>query len=255
MPSTRRRRNPVFATWRGIPAPTVASGRLSRHTAATILTEPGTMANEPITTELYLMTPIITEAVPFLPLFEAVLAAARPASVMIRIAARDEQDAKRIARPLVMAAQKHEAAALLEGFASIIAKVGADGIHLTDGRKGLAEAIADFRPDRIVGAGMLRTKHDAMTVAESGVDYVMFGEPSADGRTPPLPVVEERARWWAEVFETPCVACAPDLQAVPLLADTGCEFVAVAGAIWDHDAGAAVAARIARDFLAQRRAA
>ena len=65
----------------------------------------------------------------------------------------------------------------------------------------------------------------------------MFGEPARDGRTPPLEAIVERTGWWAELFEIPCVAYAPDLGAVPLLADCGADFVAVGHAVWNHDQG------------------
>ena len=48
-----------------------------------------------------------------------------------------------------------------------------------------------------------------MTLGEAGADYLMFGEPRPDGSLPALDEVVERAAWWAEIFETPCVAFAP----------------------------------------------
>ena len=47
-----------------------------------------------------------------------------------------------------------------------------------------------------------------MLAAESGADYVMFGEPDADGARPPFEAIVERVEWWAEVFQIPCVAYA-----------------------------------------------
>jgi thiamine-phosphate pyrophosphorylase len=44
---------------------------------------------------------------------------------------------------------------------------------------------------------------------------------------PALAAVIERAAWWAEIFETPCVAYAPDAESVPALVETGAEFVAL----------------------------
>ena len=38
-------------------------------------------------------------------------------------------------------------------------------------------AIESLKPERIVGAGFLRTRDEAMTAGEMGADYVMFGEP------------------------------------------------------------------------------
>ena len=71
-----------------------------------------------------------------------------------------------------------------------------------------------------------------MTAGEAGADYVMFGEPRRDGWTPPLAETAERAAWWAEIFETPCVAFAARLDDVAPLAAAGADFVALGDAIW-----------------------
>src|SRR5829696_3232674 len=90
-----------------------------------------------------------------------------------------------------------------------------------------------------------RVKALAPAAQEAGADYLLFGEPRPDGSLPPLDAVVERAAWWAEIFETPCVAFAPSLDAVPRLAATGAEFVAIADAVWDHPDGPAAAIRAA----------
>jgi thiamine-phosphate pyrophosphorylase len=48
-----------------------------------------------------------------------------------------------------------------------------------------------------------------------------------------LPAIEERVAWWAEVFETPCVAYAASLAEVGTLASAGADFVALGEWIWD----------------------
>ena len=96
---------------------------------------------------------------------------------------------------------------MLDGHAELVARAGADGAHLT-GITEFTEAIGQLKPDRIAGAGGLATRHDAMLVAEQGADYVMFGEPDAEGQRPALATIEERVAWWAEVFEIPCVGYA-----------------------------------------------
>ncbi len=53
-----------------------------------------------------------------------------------------------------------------------------------------------------------------MEAGERDIDYVMFGEPRADGFVPPLAQTIERAEWWAAIFNVPCVAYAPDLDSV-----------------------------------------
>ena len=60
----------------------------------------------------------------------------------------------------------------------------------------------------------------------------MFGEPGRDGVAPPLEATLERVGWWAEIFETPCVAYAARLEDVAALAAAGADFVALGDAVW-----------------------
>ncbi len=73
-----------------------------------------------------------------------------------------------------------------------------------------------LKPDRIAGAGGLRSRHDAMLAAKTGADYVMFGEarsPRAWARRRSAPV-EERREWWAELLEMPCIGYAASADEV-----------------------------------------
>jgi thiamine-phosphate pyrophosphorylase len=49
----------------------------------------------------------------------------------------------------------------------------------------------------------------------------------------------ERVVWWAEIFETPCVAYADSIPAAGTLAEAGADFVALGEAIWDSSSPAA----------------
>ena len=78
----------------------------------------------------------------------------------------------------------------------------------------------------------------------------MFGEPRRDGFTPPLAETIERTAWWAEIFQTPCVAFAGALDAVAPLRAAGADFVALGAAIWRAPSAAAAVAQ-AQALLAQ----
>ena len=161
---------------------------------------------------------------------------------LARIAPAAEGEAKRIVQRIVELAAPRDVATLVENDARLAARVGADGAHITGVGTELAEALASLHPERIVGAGGLRSRDDAMAAGEAGADYVMFGEPRRDGYTPPLAETLERTAWWAEIFQTPCVAFAGALDAVAPLTAAGADFVALGDAVWLAPSAAAAMA-------------
>ena len=194
---------------------------------------------------LYLVTPPLSGAdlEAFAPRFAEALSAGDVASALVRIAPGSEGEAKRIAQRLVELAAPREVATLVQDDARLAARVGADGAHVTSGGQQLADALSSLHPERIVGAGGLRTRDDAMNAGEVGVDYVMFGEPRRDGYTPPLAETLERVAWWAEIFETACVGYAETLDAVRALREAGADFVALGDVVWGAPSAADAVAR------------
>ena len=137
--------------------------------------------------------------------------------------------------PLLGPARSTDCALLIENDVRAATRLGADGVHVSGAGEDLIGAIKRLKPDRIVGAGSLPTRDEAMTAGEMGADYVMFGE-SRDGAQSiglaSLVSLTDRVAWWAEVFETPCVAFAQTIEAAGTLADAGADFVALGEAIW-----------------------
>ena len=198
---------------------------------------------------LTLITPRIEDAAAFAGTLAAALAAADFAAAVLRFADADERTQINRAKALVPLLQEHGAAALLDGIPELAARASADGAHLT-GLEAFQAALGTLKPAGIAGAGGLATRHDAMLAAEGGADYVMFGEPGADGRRPEFAAVEKRVAWWAEVFELPCVGFAATLDEVAALAAAGADFVALGDLVWNDARGpgamaAAAAARLA----------
>jgi thiamine-phosphate pyrophosphorylase len=203
---------------------------------------------------LYLISPVVADdAGAFASALRAACGAGDVAAVLLRLAAADERTLVKRAKALVPAAQDHGAAVLIAvdgasdlDLATVAIRAGADGVHVS-GDQRLVRALRErLTAERILGAGGLRSKDDAMSAGEAGADYVMFGEPRPDGTAPPLEAVAERAAWWAEIFQTPCVAVAPSLEAVGPLGATGSEFVALGKAAWTHpDPADAIVAALA----------
>jgi thiamine-phosphate pyrophosphorylase len=195
---------------------------------------------------LYLITPQIADASAFSAQVISALEAGDVAAVLLRLGDGHERALINCAKSLAGAVQGKECALLIEGRFDLVARSGADGAHLT-GVAALMEALDQLKPDRIAGAGGLASRHDAMVVAERGADYVMFGEPDAMGKRPSLSAIEERVRWWADVFEIPCVGYAASLDEIAPLSLAGADFVALGEFVWrDEDAIASVIAEAGR---------
>lgn len=176
--------------------------------------------------------------------------AADIAAVILPLADAAERDlinrVKTVAKPV----QAGGAALLLVDQPALVAKAGADGAHLTHADLS-TEALGLLKPDRIAGAGGLSTRHDAMAVAEAGADYVMFGEPDADGHRPAREAMLERVGWWADVFEAPCVGYAGSADEIAPLAAAGADFVALDPAIWVAAPRPAITAALADLTIAE----
>ena len=158
--------------------------------------------------------------------FATMLGGVDVAAVLLRLPEAGERSMIERAKVIAPVVQSKGIALILDGHPDLVARAGADGAHLT----GLAAFTAAFdmlKPARIAGAGGLMTRHDAMVAAEKGADYVMFGEPEPDGRRPDFAAIVERVAWWAELFESPCVGFAGDLDEVAALAAAGADFVAI----------------------------
>lgn len=197
---------------------------------------------------LYLMTPPIADASAFAAQLAPALDAVDVAAVLLRLADADERTLINRTKALASPTQDRGAALLLEGRTELVARAGADGAHL-GGIAEFTEAIDTLKPERIAGAGGLASRHDAMVAAERGADYVMFGEPDANGQCPAFAAVAERVAWWAEVFEIPCVGYAASLEQISPLVAAGADFIAVGDPIWREPGAIAETMRAAARLL------
>lgn len=189
---------------------------------------------------LYLATPPVADARAFLGTISGAFANADVAAVLLRLEPGDERTLINRVKTVAPPIQSTGAALIVDGHPEIAAHGGADGAHLT-GIEAFEAAVTRLKPDRIAGAGGLYTRHDAMTVAERGTDYVMFGEPDEDGKRPSFDAVLERVAWWSEVFEIPCVAWASNMEEVGGLGAAGADFVAVGDFVFADPRGLAAA--------------
>ncbi|MBM3552347.1 MAG: thiamine phosphate synthase [Alphaproteobacteria bacterium] len=197
---------------------------------------------EDIAPRLYLATPPLADAAGFAPALNEALAIGDVASLLIRFAGADERANEAIVRALAPAAQEKNVAVLVTASPNVALRAGADGAHVSGCGDALVEAVKKLSPRYIVGAGDLETRDDAMRAGEAGADYVMFSDRDRAA-------LLERVIWWAELFNTPCVARAATLADIAPLVEAGADFVLLDDAVWSDARGPAAAVAEAQALL------
>jgi len=158
------------------------------------------------------------------------------ACVLIYMPGAGTKDVQAAASVLVPVIQQGGAAAIVYRDTQAAGRSGADGVHVDTSLEDVKLAVESFQPDRIVGTGGTKLKHDSMEWAETGVDYLFFGKLDLAEKESAHDKTLRNAAWWAELFETPCVAMAGNsLETLGDVAATGADFVALKDAVWQSD--------------------
>ncbi|GAB4273969.1 MAG: thiamine phosphate synthase [Pararhodobacter sp.] len=164
------------------------------------------MSDQPDHPQLYLVTPPAFDVETFPATLDALLAVAPVACIRLSVAASDEAEITRAADAIREVAHRHDIAVVIDRHAKLAARLGLDGVHLPEGARGIRKLRDELGPDAIIGAACGASRHDGMTAAEAGADYIAFG-PVGDS---PLGSGEradaELFAWWTEMIEVPVVA-------------------------------------------------
>lgn len=178
--------------------------------------------------QIYLITPLDPDLGQFPRQLMAVLNGPEVAALLVRRGTLDDSAYQGLAERMVQIGQAAGAAVLLEDDVEMARRTGADGVHVgKGGAKAIRAAIAALKPEGIVGAGAIGSRHDAMSFGELDVDYVLFGP--LGGKSDPDAAA--LAQWWAETFEVPAVYSDPAVSAQDF-GTTQAEFVALSDCIW-----------------------
>jgi thiamine-phosphate pyrophosphorylase len=156
--------------------------------------------------QIYLITPPEIDLEVFPDRLSALLDAQEVACVRLALATRDEDRLGRAADAVREAAHVRDVAVVIEAHVRMVERHGLDGVHLIDAARSVRKVRADLGGDAIVGAFCGVSKHDGMTAAEIGADYVSFGPVGrtvlGTGETAALDLFA----WWSEMIEVPVVA-------------------------------------------------
>lgn len=131
---------------------------------------------------------------------------------------------------------------LLENDISAAADLGVDGVHISADEELYLQARKALGDDAIIGAHCGLSRHDGLTFAELGADYVAFKGTPGPEQGESEAQLEEIITWWSQTVTVPCIAWDIfDAHAAKRLAGLGADFVALGNPIWSHPEGAAAA--------------
>jgi thiamine-phosphate pyrophosphorylase len=186
---------------------------------------------------LYLVTPPILSLDAFGDVLAGMLDAVEVACVRLALASASEDTLARAADALRGVCHARDVPLVVADHFRLAARLGLDGAHLGDGPRRVRAAREALGANAIVGAHAGASRHDGITAAEIGADYVSFGPVSdtglGDGAVAPLDLFE----WWSEMIETPVVA-EGGLTIDRTEALTGCaDFIALGDELWSHPDG------------------
>jgi thiamine-phosphate pyrophosphorylase len=146
-------------------------------------------------------------------------------------------------------------ACLIEADARLAERLGTDGLHIAADDEAYRKARDLLGESASIGAGCGQSRHDAMRLAELGVDYIAFG-PAAASDIGGIDQYAELIAWWSEIFVVPCVAWNVDSpEDAARLAALGADFVAPSNRIWRDDSVVSLIAAIDSAIRHVRRAA
>ncbi|MBT8410147.1 MAG: thiamine phosphate synthase [Alphaproteobacteria bacterium] len=161
---------------------------------------------EPDRPQLYLITPPEFELSSFPARLDDVLDSHEVACVRLALASRNEDRIARAADAVREICHAHDVALVIEAHLAMVARLGLDGVHLTDGARSVRAARKELGADAIVGAFCGTSRHDGLSAGEAGADYVSFGPVRATALGTGDFAEPEIFQWWSEMIEVPVVA-------------------------------------------------
>jgi len=198
--------------------------------------------------QIYLITPPELDISVFPDAFAAVLDATEVACVRLALSSHDESHVMRAADALRTIAHARDIPLVIETHVAMVARLGLDGVHLSDGARSVRAVRKELGADAIIGSFCGTSRHDGMAAGEAGADYISFG-PVGHSALGQGNVVElDLFKFWSEVIEIPVVAeGGMDKENMATLSELT-DFIAVGPEVWQANDPAARLAELVKTF-------
>lgn len=185
--------------------------------------------------QIYIVTPPELDLEVFAPKLSAVLDAADVACLRLALSSNDEDYVARTADALREIAHARDVALVIERHVQLVERLGLDGVHLLDGGRSVRKVRKDLGEDAIIGASCGVTRHEGITAAENGADYVSFGPVGVTALGDGTRAEPELFEWWSEMVEIPVVAEGALTPNLVTMMSSATDFFAFGEEIWRHE--------------------
>jgi len=156
--------------------------------------------------QIYLITPPSLDPSVFPDRLARVLDSTAIACIRLDLATRDEDDVARAADALREVAHARDVALVISDHVLLAERMGLDGVHLSDAARSVRDARKTLGQDAIVGCFCADSRHDGISAAEAGADYVSFGPIGTSALGDGARAERDLFQWWSEMIEVPVVA-------------------------------------------------
>lgn len=185
--------------------------------------------------QIYLISPPALDLSTFPDLLARVVDANDIACIRLDLASRNEDDVARSADTLRGVAHARDVALVITDHVLLAQRLGLDGVHLSDAARSVREARKTLGADAIVGSFCGDSRHDGLSAAEAGADYVSFGPVGTSALGDGARADTELFQWWSQMIEVPVVAeGALDVALIAALAPHT-DFFGIGEEIWRAD--------------------
>jgi len=185
--------------------------------------------------QVYLSTPPAFELSTFPARLAEVLDAFDVACVRLSMATSDEGTLSRAGDTLRPICHEADVALVIDTHVGLVERLGLDGVHLLDGARTMRAVRKTLGADAIIGAYCGASRHDGITAAEIGADYVSFGPAGDTALGDGTKADYDLFAWWSEMIEVPVIAegaLTPDvIRALAPVTD----FFGIGEEIWRED--------------------
>jgi thiamine-phosphate pyrophosphorylase len=154
--------------------------------------------------QITLITPPSLDLHSFPDQLAALMDAVEIACLRLSLASSDGETISRAADACRLVAHARDVAIVIENHVQLVQPHGLDGVHLAHGAHQIRKLRIDLGPDAIIGAYAGQSRHDGMTAAEAGADYIAFGPAGASALGLGAVLDPETIAWWSDIIETPC---------------------------------------------------